>query len=108
MVQLPAPLLIEKSRQAQFLKPMAISITFGIAYATVLTLLALPVALSISNNIKVGAKWLATGNQITKEEVERAIKEKDELEQPRPKDFWRSDYQVNPRPGVLRLKASQG
>ncbi|RZW45118.1 MAG: efflux RND transporter permease subunit, partial [Flavobacteriaceae bacterium] len=30
-----APLLLEKSRQAQFLKPMAISISFGIAYATV-------------------------------------------------------------------------
>ncbi|MCB0382496.1 MAG: efflux RND transporter permease subunit, partial [Psychroserpens sp.] len=28
-----APLLLEKSRQAQFLKPMAISISFGIAYA---------------------------------------------------------------------------
>ena len=74
-----APLLLEKSRQAQFLKPMAISITFGIAYATLLTLLALPVLLSISNNIKVGAKWLATGRTISKEEVERAIKEQNEL-----------------------------
>ena len=76
-----APLLLEKSRQAQFLKPMAISITFGIAYATVLTLLVLPVLLSISNNIKVGSKWLATGNQISKEEVERAIKEQNELQE---------------------------
>ena len=74
-----APLLLEKSRQAQFLKPMAISITFGIAYATILTLLALPVLLSISNNIKVGTKWLATGRAISKEEVERAIKEQNEL-----------------------------
>jgi multidrug efflux pump subunit AcrB len=76
-----APLLLEKSRQAQFLKPMAISITFGIGYATILTLLALPVLLSISNNIKVGAKWLATGKHITKEEVERAIKEQNELQE---------------------------
>ena len=73
-----APLLLEKSRQAQFLNPMAISITFGIAYATVLTLLVLPIFLSISNNIKVGAKWLATGNPTSKEEVERAIKEQNE------------------------------
>ncbi len=73
-----APLLLEKSRQAQFLKPMAISITFGIAYATILTLLVLPLFLSISNNIKVGAKWLATGNEVSKEEVERAIKEQNE------------------------------
>lgn len=57
---------------------MAISITFGIAYATILTLLVLPLFLSISNNIKVGGKWLITGNKVTKEEVERAIKEQHE------------------------------
>ncbi|GAA4236924.1 efflux RND transporter permease subunit [Postechiella marina] len=73
-----APLLLEKSRQAQFLKPMAISISFGIAYATVLTLLVLPLFLSFSNWIKKNVKWLATGNEITKEEVERAIKEQNE------------------------------
>lgn len=73
-----APLLLEKSRQAQFLKPMAISISFGIAYATILTLLVLPLFLSFSNNIKKNTKWLATGNDVTKEEVERAIKEKNE------------------------------
>ncbi len=70
-----APLLLEKSRQAQFLKPMAISISFGIAYATILTLLLLPLFLSFSNSIKKNAKWLATGDVVTKEEVERAIKE---------------------------------
>ena len=37
-----APLLLEKSRQAQFLKPMALSISYGIAVATVLTLVVLP------------------------------------------------------------------
>ncbi|MDH7911378.1 efflux RND transporter permease subunit [Winogradskyella sp. SYSU M77433] len=74
-----APLLLEKSRQAQFLKPMAISISFGIAYATVLTLLVLPLFLSFSNNIKKNTKWLATGKDVTKEEVERAIKEQNEL-----------------------------
>ncbi|PKQ44519.1 efflux RND transporter permease subunit [Confluentibacter flavum] len=73
-----APLLLEKSRQAQFLKPMAISISFGIAYATILTLLVLPLFLSFSNNIKKNAKWLATGKEVTKEEVERAIKEQHE------------------------------
>ena len=70
-----APLLLEKSRQAQFLKPMAISISFGIGYATILTLLLLPLFLSFSNSIKKNVKWLATGNEVTKEEVERAIKE---------------------------------
>ncbi len=73
-----APLIFEKSRQAQFLKPMAISIAYGIGFATVLTLLVLPLFLSFSNSVKVNSKWLATGNKITKEEVERAIKEQKE------------------------------
>jgi multidrug efflux pump subunit AcrB len=70
-----APLILEKSRQAQFLKPMAISISYGIIIATILTLVMLPLLLSASNNLKVKTKWLATGKDISKEEVERAIKE---------------------------------
>lgn len=68
-----APLLLEGSRQAQFLKPMAVSISYGIAIATVLTLVMLPLLLDISNTIKVFFKWLRIGNQVTKEEVERVI-----------------------------------
>jgi multidrug efflux pump subunit AcrB len=68
-----APLMLETSRQAQFLIPMAISISYGIAIATILTLVMLPLLLSVSNSIKVFIKWLKTGNEITKEEVERAI-----------------------------------
>ena len=75
-----APLLFEKSRQAQFLKPMAIAISFGIAYATILTLLVLPLFLSFNNSIKKSAKWLITGKAITKEEVERAIIEQKDLQ----------------------------
>ena len=69
------PLLMEKSRQAQFLKPMAISISYGIIIATFLTLLMLPLLLSLSNNITVFFTWLRTGVKPTKEEVTRAIKE---------------------------------
>jgi multidrug efflux pump subunit AcrB len=68
-----APLIFEKSRQAQFLIPMAISIAYGIAIATILTLIMLPLLLSVFNWIKVNIKWLRTGNNITREEVERAI-----------------------------------
>ena len=52
---------------------MAISISYGIGIATVLTLVMLPVLLSVSNSIKVFIKWMITGEDITKEEVERAI-----------------------------------
>jgi multidrug efflux pump subunit AcrB len=69
------PLLLEKSRQAQFLKPMAISISYGIMIATFLTLLMLPLLLSINNSLTVRLKWLLTGKKVTKEEVTRAVKE---------------------------------
>ncbi|MGA9237514.1 efflux RND transporter permease subunit [Robiginitalea sp.] len=70
-----APLLLEKSRQAQFLKPMAISISYGIGIATVLTLIMLPLMLSVVNNAKTRLKWLWSGQEIDREEVERVIKE---------------------------------
>lgn len=73
-----APLLLEKSRQAQFLKPMAISIAYGIGFATILTLVMLPIFLAFGNSVKVGTKWLKTGKKISREEVERAIKEEKE------------------------------
>tara|TARA_R110002051_G_scaffold4043_1_gene21398 strand:- start:37631 stop:40900 length:3270 start_codon:yes stop_codon:yes gene_type:complete len=73
-----APLMLETSRQAQFLIPMAISIAYGIGIATVLTLLMLPLFLSFSNNLKSKNRMLASGHKITKEEVERAIVERKE------------------------------
>ena len=41
------PLLFETSLQAQFLIPMAVSISFGLAYATVLILFVIPALLSL-------------------------------------------------------------
>ena len=54
---------------------MAISISYGIAIATVLTLLMLPLLLSVVNDAKAKLKWLWTGEVIDREEVERVIKE---------------------------------
>ena len=70
-----APLIFEESRQAQFLIPMAISIAYGIGFATVLTLILLPIFLSFSNSIKVGITWVFSDGDVTKEQVERAVKE---------------------------------
>ena len=70
-----APLLLEKSRQAQFLKPMAISISYGIAIATILTLYMLPLFLSVVNDAKTKIKWLRTGEKVDREDVQRVIKE---------------------------------
>ena len=41
------PLLFETSLQAQFLIPMAVSISFGLAFATVLVLIVIPSQLAI-------------------------------------------------------------
>jgi len=54
---------------------MAISIGYGIAISTFLTLLFLPILLSFANSFKVYLKWIVTGVKPTNEEVERAIKE---------------------------------
>lgn len=69
------PLIFETSRQAQFLIPMAISIAYGITIATFLTLLVLPVLLSLTNWSKVGLLWFWEGVRPTREEVERPVKE---------------------------------
>lgn len=51
-----APLLLEKEVQAQFLKPMAASLAFGIVFATVITLFLLPVLFMIVNDVRKGIR----------------------------------------------------
>ena len=68
-----SPLIFETSRQAQFLIPMAIAIAYGIALATVLTLVMLPLMLKLSNDLKVLWRWYTTGKKPTPEEVEGAV-----------------------------------
>ncbi len=70
-----APLILEKSVQAQFLIPMAISLAYGIVMATFLTLLLLPLLLSYLNHGKVYGLWLWRGKKPPHEEVEPAIRE---------------------------------
>lgn len=73
-----APLIFEESRQAQFLIPMAISIAYGIGFATVLTLVILPIFLSFSNWTKTTTDRLIKGRKTAKENQERAVKELEE------------------------------
>ncbi len=55
------PLLAERSAQAQSLIPMAVSIAFGLAFATVLTLLVVPALYLALNDLKRAARWLWRG-----------------------------------------------
>jgi len=56
-----APLMLERSFQAQFLIPMAISIAFGLAVGTILTLVLLPVFYLIFEDVRNAALWAWTG-----------------------------------------------
>ncbi|MBU0986464.1 MAG: efflux RND transporter permease subunit, partial [Proteobacteria bacterium] len=59
------PLLLERSFQAQFLIPMAVSISFGLLAATVLTLLYVPALYLIADDVKtvLQARFLTVGQK---------------------------------------------
>ncbi|MEN0005140.1 MAG: efflux RND transporter permease subunit [Bacteroidota bacterium] len=67
-----APLLFEKSLQAQFLIPMAISVSYGLLVITVIILILLPILLIFANRIKYYTRYTIRGQKPTFEEVEAA------------------------------------
>lgn len=69
------PLLLDKSFQAQFLIPMAISVAFGLMFITVIILVLLPVFLILANRFKVMASWAWNGVKPSYEAVETATAE---------------------------------
>jgi len=69
------PLIFETSFQAQFLSPMAISVAYGLLFATFLNLLLLPSLLNLINKAKVYVFWLWRGQKPTPESVEPAVRE---------------------------------
>lgn len=61
------PLLFETSRQAQFLLPMAITMVFGLAVATILVLVLVPVIVGIGGDINSLKSWyMKLGTKNTK------------------------------------------
>ncbi|WP_309396487.1 efflux RND transporter permease subunit [Cerasicoccus maritimus] len=52
------PILFEKSLQAQFLIPMAISLSFGVLFATFITLLLVPATYLILEDFKHAMIWI--------------------------------------------------
>jgi len=52
------PLLFEKSTQAQFLIPMAVSLGFGILFATLITLFLVPINYLVLEDIKDVIRWM--------------------------------------------------
>lgn len=69
------PLILEKSFQAQFLVPMAVSVAWGLAVATFIMLFLLPVLLVLLNRMRVYSIYLWKGQKPNAEAVEPAVKE---------------------------------
>lgn len=66
------PLLLEKSTQAQFLIPMAISVAFGLMISTFVLLVLLPSLLVITNRVRRFSTQLWTGDAVVPAMVEPA------------------------------------
>ena len=64
------PIILESSLQAAYLKPMAISIAFGVLVATGITLILIPCFMAILNVIRRGFYYLVFRRLPSREEVE--------------------------------------
>lgn len=58
-----APMIFETSRQARFMIPMAISLGFGILFATSITLIIVPCLYLMTHDVGKAIKWLPTNNR---------------------------------------------
>ena len=65
-----APLIFEKSFQAQFLVPMAISVAFGILFSTIILLLYFPSLILYFNDIRRARWWLWKGGATPPSKIE--------------------------------------
>ncbi|MCH7959364.1 MAG: efflux RND transporter permease subunit [Candidatus Hydrogenedentes bacterium] len=67
-----APLIMETDMQIRMVKPMAVSLAAGVAFATILTLVFIPCLLGVLNDFRRVVFWLLHGYWPTREEVEPA------------------------------------
>ena len=67
------PIILEKSVQAQFLIPMAISLAYGVLIGTIFILIFFPILIMLLNDTQVYLQKLWTGVKPEREEVEIAI-----------------------------------
>jgi Cu/Ag efflux pump CusA len=67
------PIITEKSVQAQYLIPMALSIASGVIAATMLTLFLVPCLLAALNDLRVFVRWVRKGDRPPREQIEPAF-----------------------------------
>lgn len=73
------PLIFEDSTQAKFLIPMAITITYGVFFGTIMILFFFPILLACVNDLRRTVKWVWTGEWVEAHLVEPAVKEQNRL-----------------------------
>ncbi|MFZ1331103.1 MAG: efflux RND transporter permease subunit [Flavobacteriales bacterium] len=69
------PLTLNRSFQAQFLIPMAVTVAYGLAIATFVTLIVLPTLLATLNQLRRFRWWAWNAEWPTPEQDEPAVKE---------------------------------
>jgi multidrug efflux pump subunit AcrB len=67
------PIVLEGSFQAQFLKPMAVALAYGVLFGTFFILLFFPALILVLNDIRLAWKWLWSGKKLEKKYVEPAV-----------------------------------
>ena len=67
------PIIWEGSFQAQFLKPMAVALAYGVLFGTMFILIFFPVLIVLTNDLKVALKLLWTGEKPESRDVETVI-----------------------------------
>jgi multidrug efflux pump subunit AcrB len=68
-----APLILETSRQAQFLIPMAISVAYGLLFGTFVLLMVVPATFLVLNRFRLLWYTHVLRRDVTAEEVEPAV-----------------------------------
>lgn len=75
------PIIFETSFQAEFLKPLAISMAYGVLFGTAFILLTFPAYIMLSNDLRRFFGFIFRGYWKTREEVEPIIREEKKMEE---------------------------
>jgi len=71
------PIIVERSVQAQYVIPMAVTISFGVFVASFLTLVIVPCLMGILNDCRLGLYFLWNLKTTTRESLEPGIKRRE-------------------------------
>lgn len=78
------PIIFEKSFQAQFLKPMAVALAYGVFFGTMFILLFFPALIMFLNDIRYAISYTWKGKKPNRESIEKTVmyqkREKEKLD----------------------------